>query len=162
MRRDWMLWGHCRTVRAALDTLARTPTAALPAWAIEHLAHCRPCARAVAAARLAGGLVAQAAGEPQVPAGFASRVLAASARDSRRDALGDAGTVEFWAPARKLLPAFAAAAACCVILLQVMAWNEPPGYLSGQDLTPGEQFVLGATPPDPDAVLAVVMAGDQQ
>jgi FAD/FMN-containing dehydrogenase len=156
----------CRTIRAALDALARAPATALPAWAAEHLARCRSCARQVATARLAHGLVAQTAGEPQVPAGFADRILAAIARGSRaaarRDARRDEGPAEFWAPARRLLPAFAAAAACCLILLQVMAWTEPLGYLSGEELTPAEQFVLGVTPPDPDAVLAVVMAGDRQ
>jgi hypothetical protein len=82
--------------------------------------------------------------------------MAAIARDSRRDE----GVAELWAPARKLLPAFAAAAACCLILLRVMGGFEPPEYLSGEELSPGEQFVLGVTPTDPDTVLTVVMAGE--
>jgi hypothetical protein len=156
MRLNWSIGTGCRSIRAALEALAGAPASALPAWAAKHLARCSSCARTVAAARLARGLVAQTTGEPEVPAGFAERVLAATARASRREE----GAAELWAPARKLLPAFAAAAACCLILLRVMGTAEPPGYLSGEDLTPGEQLVLGVTPPDPDAVLTVVMVGD--
>jgi len=156
MRHEQNIGVGCQTIRAELDALARSPAVALPAWAAEHLARCRSCAREVAAARLARGLVAQPEGEPQVPAGFAGGVMAAIARDSRRDE----GVAELWAPARKLLPAFAAAAACCLILLRVMGGFEPPEYLSGEELSPGEQFVLGVTPTDPDAVLTVVMAGE--
>jgi len=156
MMRDWNMRVGCRSIRAALDALAGAPASALPAWATEHLARCSSCARTVAAARLAHGLVAQTTGEPQVPAGFAERVLAATVRASRRDV----GAAELWAPARRLLPAFAAAAACCLILLEVMVWTGPAGSLVDEELTTGEQFVLGVTPPDPDAVLTVVMAGD--
>ncbi len=156
MRRDRIIGLECRNIRAAREALAGAPATALPAWAAEHLARCRSCAREVAAARLARGLVAPPAGEPQVPEGFADRVLAAIARNRRRDE----GMLELWVPARRLLPAFAAAAVCCLILLRVMGGFEPPGYLSGEELSPGEQFVLGVTPTDPDAVLTVVMAGD--
>jgi len=41
-----------------------------------------------------------------------------------------------------------------------MVWTGPAGSLVDEELTTGEQFVLGVTPPDPDAVLTVVMAGD--
>jgi anti-sigma factor RsiW len=148
----------CRTIKAQLDALAGSPASDLPLGVTEHLAECSTCAKAVAATRLARGLVAQIPDEPLVPAGFADRVLVAIARHSRRDE----DVAELWAPSRKLLPAFAAAAACCVILFQVMVWNGPVGSPPDEALTPDEQLVLGVTPPDPDAVLTVVMAGDAQ
>jgi len=156
MRSDHTTGVRCRTIRAALDALAGTPAAALPIWATEHLARCPRCAREVAAARLARGLIAEITAEPQVPEGFAERVLAAAARATRRDEVA----AELWAPARRLLPVFAATAACCLILLQVMVWNGPVGSLADEELTAGEQLVLGVAPADPDAVLAVVMTGD--
>jgi len=158
MMRDRNIGVGCRTIKAQLDALAGAPAADLPVGATEHLARCGSCAKAVAAARLARGLVAQIPDEPHVPAGFVDRVLVAIARGSRRDE----GAAEFWAPARKLLPAFAAAAACCLILFQVMVWAEPVAPPPDEALTPDEQLVLGVTPPDPDAVLTVVLAGDAQ
>jgi hypothetical protein len=83
----------------------------------EHVAGCAACARALAGARLTGGLFAALSQTPDAPEDFAARVLRAlpAAPASRGP------VVDPWAPAWGLLPAFAATAAALLLLFQFQA-----------------------------------------
>jgi hypothetical protein len=151
-----MAMESCREIRRRLSLLAETPPAGLPAAVREHLLTCTTCARVLAAARLARGLVASAAEGVEPPAGFAERVLAALpavAKTGRPEA-------DLWRPAWGLLPAFAAAAAALLLLFQASPAPLPAGLLPAESLTAGEQLVLDARPPEPEQMLAAMLEED--
>ena len=147
----------CRRIQRNAEALAATPPEALPPEVRGHLEGCAACARALAATRLARGLVAAAAGGIEPPAGFAERVLAAlpPARPARpREA-------DVWRPAWGLLPAFAGvAAALCVLFLQAPAAETPawPGLPAA--LSAGERLVLGPGPADDDDLVLTAVVGE--
>ena len=149
---------ECRVVRASLDALVTGPDTAWPAEVAAHVSACEPCARAVAAARLARGLVLTTARGFEPRPEFAGRVMAAVARvESQTDA-------DPWHPAWALLPAFGSVAAALLVLLLQGPGGGPvpadwPGL--GGRLSAGERLVLepGAAP-DQDLVLAAVLEGD--
>lgn len=144
----------CEEIRTRVTELAAVRPDELPRRVREHVAGCPACGRALAAARLARGLVAAAEG-PEPPSGFGARVLAAlPAGPARRHADED-----LWAPAWGLVPAFAATAAALLILFQASAVSSPVGLVPAEGLSAGERLVLEAGAPDPDLVLAAVMEG---
>jgi anti-sigma factor RsiW len=130
----------------------------LPAEVAAHLAACPECARALAAVRLARGLVASAARGVEPPPGFAARVMAAvgvAGRDPRRQ--GNAGV---WRPAWALVPAFGCVVAALVVA--TLPGGDPapavtywPGF--GAVPSAGERLVIEADAPDQDVVLAAVL-----
>lgn len=145
----------CRAVRSELERLAATPRAAWPPGAAAHVAGCAACARALAVARLARGLVAAALRGPEPDPGFAGRVAAA---------LGDAGRRQEGAdlsrPAWVLFPVFGTVAGLLLVLtLQspgpmpaATVWPEPSDPASITD-----RVVFGPDTLGQDLVLAAVL-----
>jgi len=154
--------GSCEDVGKQMDELAVLDAAAMPSWAMEHLAGCPTCTRLLMRARLTRGLLASAKDGPVPPADFAQRVLAALPATR----LTGATDPELWRLAWRLVPAFAATAAMLLILLQVeggvgsVSVGLAPGLVPEEGLSASERLVLGATTPDLDVVLAAVMEGD--
>ncbi len=154
--------GSCEDVGKRVDELAAFDTAAMPSWAMDHLAACPTCTRLLMRARLARGLLASAKDGPEPPADFARRVLAALPASR----LTGATDPELWRLAWRLVPAFAATLAMLLILFQFeggagsVSVGLTPGLLAEEGLSVSERLVLGATPPDLDLVLAAVMEGD--
>lgn len=146
--------GRCQEIENELGKLAALHAADLPAGIRDHLAGCPACTRALAAARVARGLLAAAADGAEPPAGFADRVLTAlpETRPSRPEA-------EMWRLGWGLVPAFAATAVLLLILYQASPISGPFGLLPAEGLSVGERLVLESAPPEPDAVLAAVMEG---
>ena len=145
----------CDEVRKRMGGLAGLPAAEVPAGVREHLAACVSCARALAATRLARGLLATAAEGPEPPAGFTEDVLAAlpaAPMPSRAD-------LDPWRLGWRLVPAFAATAVLLLVLYQASDVSGPIGLLPAESLSAGERLVLEASPPEPDAVLAAVVEG---
>ncbi|MBI4572277.1 MAG: zf-HC2 domain-containing protein [candidate division NC10 bacterium] len=145
----------CEEVRRRIGGLAGLPAAEVTAGVREHLAGCPSCARGLAVARLTRGLVATAAEGPDPPAGFAEGVLAALPPD-RRPSRSDS---DLWRFGWRLVPAFAVTAALVLVLYQASDVSGPTGLLPAEALSAGERLVLGASPPDPDLVLAAVVEG---
>ncbi len=111
----------CNSIQRRLGDLAALPQATLPPEVREHVAGCAACARALAGARLARGLLAAAAGMPEPPEDFAGRVLRSLPPAPAPRRAGE----DPWAPAWGLLPAFAAAAAALLLLLQFQVRDLP-------------------------------------
>lgn len=158
--------GACEELGKKMDELAALDTAAMPAWAMDHLATCPTCTRSVMRARLTRGLLASANEGQEPPADFAQRVLAAlPASHPARVADPD-----LWRLSWRLVPAFAATAAMLLILFQFeagvgsMSVGPAPGLAPGlvpeEGLSASERLVLGGAPPDLDLVLAAVMERD--
>ena len=154
--------GPCEDVGKRVDELAVLDAAAMPSWAMDHLAGCPTCTRLVMTARLVRGLLASAKDGPEPPADFSRRVLAALPATR----LTGATDPELWRLAWRLVPAFAATAAMLLILFQ-FEWGVgsvsvglAPGLVPEEGLSASERLVLGATTPDLDVVLAAVMEGD--
>ena len=162
--------GPCEDVGKRVDELAVLDAAAMPSWAMDHLAGCPTCTRLLVRARLARGLLASAKDGPEPPADFAQRVLAALPATP----VSGATDPELWRLAWRLLPAFAATAAMLLILFQFewgvgsvsvglapsLAPGLAPGLVPEEGLSASERLVLGGTTPDLDLVLAAVMEGD--
>ncbi len=156
----------CEDLGKRMDELAALDPAAMPAWAIDHLAGCPTCTHRLMQARLARGLLATASEGQEPPADFAQRVLAAlpANRPSR------VADPELWRLSWRLVPAFAVTAAMLLILFQfeaglgsISAGVAPglaPGFVSGEALSASEDLVLGGAAPDLDLVLAAVMERD--
>ena len=145
----------CEEVRRRIGELAGLPAAEVSAGVREHLAGCPACARRLAVARLTRGLVATAAETPEPPAGFAEGVLAALP-PGRMPLRTDS---DLWRFGWRLVPAFAATAALVLVLYQASDVSGPTGLLPAEALSAGERLVLGASPPEPDLVLAAVVEG---
>jgi len=127
---------RCEEIRGRVADLAGLQAEGLPPAVRQHLAGCPACARVLAAARVARGLLAAAAAAPEPPAGFAARVLGAlPAAPAPRGA-----EEELWRPAWGLLPAFAAAAAALLFVFQMQVAD-----------------FAGPAWPDADVMLASVM-----
>lgn len=152
----------CEDVGKQMDELVALDAAAMPSWALDHLAGCPTCTRLLMSARLARGLLASAKDGAEPPADFAQRVLAALPATR----LTGATDPELWRLAWRLVPAFAATAAVLLILFQFeggvgsVSVGLVPGLAPEEGLSASERLVLGATPPDLDLVLAAVMEGD--
>lgn len=145
----------CTMLRRDVERWAGVPREALPPAVRGHVAGCPGCTRALAAARLARGLVAAALEGSEPPEGFPGRVLAAlPRRAAARPAQED-----LWRPAWGLMPAFAVTAAALLLLFRVSAGPAPMGLLPAESLSAGEHLVLDAPQPDADLVLAAVMEG---
>jgi hypothetical protein len=145
----------CKPIRRSLTDVAALPADRLPPSVRDHLTRCSDCARALAAARLARGLVSVVTAAPEPPQEFARRVLAAlPARPARRPT--EQG---LWRTAWGLVPAFAATAAGLFVLFQASASPVAGGLVPTANLSVGERLVLEERPPDPDSVLAAVMEG---
>jgi anti-sigma factor RsiW len=146
----------CNEVIQRIGELAAVPLAEIPARVGEHLQGCPACTRALAAARLARGLLAAAADAPEPPAGFADRVLAALPGPTswRPD-------TDLWRLGWGLVPAFAATAALFLILYLGSAVPGPAGVVPVEGLSSGERLVLETSPPEPDVILAAVMEGGE-
>ena len=143
----------CKSLRGTLRDVAALPPDRLPPAVRDHLMSCSDCARALAAARLARGLLSTVAAAPEPPQDFARRVLAVlPAHPARRPA--EPG---LWRTAWGLVPVFAATAAALLILFQASAPPVAAGLVPTANLSAGERLVLEEHPPDPDLVLAAVM-----
>jgi hypothetical protein len=164
--------GACEDLSKKIDELAALDAAAMPAWAVEHLASCPTCTHGLRQARLARGLLATASEGQEPPADFAKRVrLALPAIHPERVTDPD-----LWRLGWRLVPAFAATAAMLLILFQFeaglgtmsvgvasgLAPGLAPGLVPVEALSASEDLVLGgaATDPDLDLVLAAVMERD--
>lgn len=146
----------CAMITRTVETLAGLPPETLPPGVRDHLAGCPGCARALAAARLARGLLAATADGPEPPEGFAARVGAAlAAGGAARHAAED-----LWRPAWGLVPAFAVTAAALLLLFQASVAPAPAGLVPAENLSAGERLVLDVRQPDADLLLAAVMEGD--
>ncbi len=152
----------CEDLGKKMDELAALDAAAMPAWAMDHLASCPTCTRLLMRTRLARGLLATANEGQEPPADFARRVLAALPATR----VTGATDPELWRLAWRLVPAFAATAAMLLILFQFqggvgsVSVGLAPGLVPEEGLSVSERLVLGTTPPDLDVVLAAVMEGD--
>lgn len=145
----------CKEVERGLAKLAALPPAEIPDEVRRHLTGCPGCERRLAMARLARGLVAVGVKEVVPPERFAERVTAAIATHQRpREAEPDV-----WRPAWGLVPAFAAAVAAMFILYQTDEGQWPTGLFFTEGLSAGEHLILGASAPEPDAVLDAVLEG---
>jgi hypothetical protein len=146
----------CGEIEQRITELASGSAAGMPPEIREHLMRCPACDRKLAAARLSRGLLSAAADAPEPPVDFADRVLTALAapRPSRSEA-------EMWRLGWGLMPAFAATVAVLLMLFefQATAVSGPNGLLPTEGLSTSENIVLGASPPDPDAILTAVMEG---
>jgi len=147
----------CANIKRSADKLAGLSPGTLPPGVRDHLAACPGCACALAAARLARGLLAVAADGPEPAEGFVARVRAAlPAPGAARHAAEDP-----WRPAWGLVPAFAVTAAALLLLFQAsVAPPGPAGLVPAESLSAGERLVLDARQPDADLLLAAVMEGD--
>lgn len=141
----------CRQIRRQRDVLAGAP--ALSPEGQDHLAACPRCARDVAAARLAAGLVRAAVTRTDPPAGFAARLGARAASVAGQPA-ADADVCR---PAWGLLPAFAAMLGALLFLQQGAALPEPIGLFQTENLTPLERVLLTPGEVNPDTVLEAVL-----
>jgi hypothetical protein len=153
-----------------MDELAALHAAAMPAWAVDHLASCPTCTHGLMQARLTRGLLATASEGQEPPADFGQRVLAALPA-SHPARVADP---ELWRLSWRLIPAFAATAAMLLILFQFEAGLGSrsvgvapgltpvlaPGLVPVEALSACEDLVLGGAAPDPDLVLAAVMERD--
>jgi hypothetical protein len=147
----------CKPIRRSLTDVAALPADRLPPSVRDHLTRCSGCARALAAVRLARGLLSIVAVTPEPPDEFARRVLAAlPARPARRPT--EPG---LWRTAWGLVPAFAATAAGLFLLLQASTSPVAGGLVPTANLSVSERLVLDERPPDPDSVLAAVMEGTE-
>jgi hypothetical protein len=158
----------CEDLGRQLNELAALDLAAMPAWAVEHLASCPTCTHGLRQARLARGLLAIASEGPEPPADFAERVLAALPA-SHPARVTDP---DLWRLGWRLVPAFAATAAMLLILFQFeaglgtmsvgVAPGPAPSLVPVETLSASEDLVLGgaASDPDLDLVLAAVMERD--
>ncbi len=146
----------CNEVIRRIGELAAVPVAEIPARVGEHLQGCPACTRALAAARLARGLLAAAAVAPEPPAEFADRVLAAlpGPTSLRPD-------TDLWRLGWGLVPAFAAMAVLLLILYQGSVASGPNGLIPVEGLSSGERLVLETSPAEPDVILAAVMEGGE-
>ena len=154
--------GACEDLGKKMDELAVLDAAAMPAWAMDHLASCPTCARLLMRTRLARSLLATANEGQEPPADFAQRVLAALPASR----LAWAADPDLWRLGWRLVPAFAATAAMLLILFQFeagvgsMSVGPAPGLVPEEGLSASERLVLGGAPPDLDLVLAAVMERD--
>jgi hypothetical protein len=160
----------CDDLGRRVDELAALDAAALPAWAMDHLASCPACARLLRRARLTRGLLAIAKEGAEPPTHFAQRVLAALPATRSRGATDP----ELWGLGWRLVPAFAATAALMLVLFQFeapigappaslapsLASGLAPGLVTDEGLSASERLVLGTAQPDLDLVLAAVMEMD--
>jgi hypothetical protein len=139
----------CREVRRQIEELAAAET---PAGVRQHLAGCPRCSEALAAARLAGGLLRVSVTPVEVSAGFAGRVVARVAAGPPR-----VEEVDMWRPAWGLVPTFAA------ILVGLFLWQqgsvEPDaeGYLPTEGISFAERLVLTADELTPETILRAVL-----
>lgn len=162
--------GSCEDFGKKMDELAALDAAAMPAWAMEHLAGCPACTRSLMRIRVTRGLLAIAKDGPEPPTDFAQRVLAALPATR----LQGATDPELWRLGWRLVPAFAATAALMLVLFQFEApIGSPPASLApsvasglalslvaDEGLSASERLVLGTAQPDLDLVLAAVMERD--
>jgi hypothetical protein len=146
----------CEELRSKIHELAVLQATALPASARNHLEECPACTRALAAARLARGLLAVAGEEPEPPADFVERVL--GTLPPERAVWGT--DADLWRLGWKLVPAFAATVVAFLIFFQASGVPGPVGLVSAEGLSASERLVLEAPSPEPDLVLAAVMEGD--
>lgn len=145
----------CRSVRSTLETLAATARAAWPPGTAAHVAACEACARALAAVRLARGLVTAAASGVEAPADFARRVMSAVDAAGRKEVTADP-----WRPAWLLLPVFGSVAAVLLaVFLQGPAATRVPRAWPGlvEPRSFAERLVFGPEALDADLVLAAVL-----
>jgi hypothetical protein len=146
----------CSAIERDRNQLAAVPPQELPGWVRDHLTTCRTCQRRLAAARLAGGMIAARAGDMTPSEGFAERVThALTRRPSPEVSNGD-----LWKPAWGLVPAFTAAVITLFVLYQTSSVPGPTGFFSTDSLSAGEQLVLGSDAPETDTVLAAVLEGN--
>lgn len=153
----------CEDLGKRMDELGALDAAAMPAWAVDHLASCPTCTHGLMQTRLARGLLATTSEGQEPPADFARRVLAALPA-SHPARVADP---ELWRLGWKLVPAFAATAAMLLMLFQFEAGlgsisvgvtpGLAPGLVPVDTLSASEDLVLGGAAPDPDLVLAAVM-----
>jgi anti-sigma factor RsiW len=146
----------CREIRRQIEALA-TP-AELPSRVREHLADCPACADAVAAARLASGLLRASPVVVAPSPGFADRVEARLARGTRPST--DAG--ELWRPAWGLVPTFAAILAALVVLQQGAGSPEPVSLVPTDGTSPAEQLFMAPGDLLSDTFLQAVLGEDGQ
>lgn len=172
--------GSCEDLGKRMDELAALDAAAMPSWAMDHMASCPTCTRSLMRSRLARSLLATAQEGQEPPEDFAQRVLAALPA-IRMPAATDP---ELWRLGWRLVPAFAAMAALVLMLFQFearvgstsaslapslelglapgLAPSLALGLVPVEALSASERLVLGAAPPDLDLVLAAVMEGDRR
>ena len=160
--------GSCEDLGKRMHELVALEAAAMPSWAMDHLASCPTCTRSLMRARLARGLLATAQEGQEPPADFSQRVLAALPA-TRLPAATDP---ELWRLGWRLVPAFAATAALVLMLFQFearvgstsasLAPSLAPSLMPDEAFSASERLVLGAAPPDLDLVLAAVMEGDRK
>jgi hypothetical protein len=139
----------CRGVRRQIEELAAAET---PDGVREHLAGCPGCREALAAARLARGLVRASVTRVEASTGFADRVVSRLAAGPPR-----AEEADMWRPAWGLVPTFAA------ILVGLFLWQqgsvEPDaeGYLPTEGISFAERLVLTADELTPETILRAVL-----
>ncbi len=160
----------CEDLGKRMNEIVALDAAAMPSWAMDHLASCPTCARLLQRIRVTRGLLATAKEGPEPPADFAHRVLAALPASHLRGATDP----DLWRLGWRLVPAFAATAALVLVLFQsevrlgsmtndlapALAPGLAPGLISEEGLSASEHLVLEATPPDLNLVLAAVMERD--
>ena len=146
----------CREIRKQAETLATL--AESPSWVRDHLSDCPSCAEALAAVRLASGLLRASPVVLAPSPGFAERTVARLARNSKPST--DAG--ELWRPAWGLVPTFAAILAALVVLQQGAEGPEPVDLLPTDNATLAEQLLLVPGDLNTDSILQAVMEEDGQ
>jgi hypothetical protein len=145
----------CDAVERDIGKLAALAAADLPEAIRGHVGGCPTCHRRLAAARVAFRLVAESVEDVRPPDGFADRVrtvLAARPRTPRAEA-------EMWRTAWGLVPAFAAAVVALFIVYQTTDGPAANGFPGMEELSAGEQLVLGSAGPEMDAILTAVLEG---
>jgi len=146
----------CREIRKQVESLATL--AELPSRVREHLADCPACAEAVAAARLASGLLRSSPVMVAPSPGFAGRVEARLAAGPQPST--DAG--ELWRPAWGLVPTFVAILAALVVLQQGAGSPEPVSLLPTEGAGLAEQLLLTPGDLNPELLMQAVMGEDGQ
>ena len=131
---------HCRNVKSRLDRYLDGELSDRERDAVQrHVGACSACREALERLRAAGVAVLQLAEPPDVPAGFAQRVIARAARRREQRVL----VVPSW---RSFSPAMRIAAAAMVML------GLGIGVLMGLDLVRGPATPSDVAAADPDAV----------
>jgi len=129
---------RCRNVKSKLSRYLDRELSAEEQGDLErHIAGCGSCREVLARLRAAGAALAQLPAPPEVPEGFAERVIARARREQQPV------VVPSWP---SLSPAMGLAAAAMLMLGLGL------GTLMGRDLTRGDKTRPGLASPDADVV----------